>query len=159
MFILNIPGSDHGYRMYGVNIMLTKLKTILLKGNIPSGEGRNVRKNIIEENRKFAKIWSKVQLIFWGFCIVMSFFDVAYTRCRGAYIMAVVLCLTALIFAEYLARKVPDLILFSAFLVDAAILGAGLWAARIQLQHDSLTVVMFLAVVLVPVFFRTPARL
>ena len=153
---INSPGSDQGYRMYGVNIMLTKLKTILLKGNIPSGEGRNVRKNIIEENRKFAKIWSKVQLIFWGFCIVMSFFDVAYTRCRGAYIMAVVLCLTALIFAEYIARKVPDLILFSAFLVDAAILGAGLWAARIQLQHDSLTVVMFLAVVLVPVFFVLP---
>ncbi len=64
--------------------------------------------------------------------------------------------MTALIFAEYLARKVPDLILFSAFLVDAAILGAGLWAARIQLQHDSLTVVMFLAVVLVPVFFVLP---
>ena len=142
--------------MYGGNIMLTKLKTILLKGNIPSGEGRNVRKNIIEENRKFAKIWSKVQLIYWGFCIVMSFFNVAYTRCRGAYIMAVVLCLIALIFAEYIARKVPDLILFSSILVDAAILGAGLWAARIQLQHDSLTVIMFLAVVLVPVFFVLP---
>ena len=33
---------------------------------------------------------------------------------------------------------------------------SGLWVARIQLQHDSLTVVMFIAVVLVPIFFVLP---
>ncbi len=136
--------------------MLTKFKNILLSGNIPSEESRNVRKSIMEEDRKFALIWSKAQLIYWGYCLIMSFFDETFTRCRGAYIMAIILCLIALICAAFLASKAPKLIPFSAFLVNAAILGAGLWVARIQLQHDSLTVVMFIAVVLVPIFFVLP---
>ncbi len=41
--------------------MLTKLKNILMYGNIPSGESQNVRKSIIEEDRKFALIWSRAQ--------------------------------------------------------------------------------------------------
>ena len=127
-----------------------------MHGDIPSREKQAVQKNIIEDDRKFVMIWSKAQLIYWGYCFFMSFRDEAFTRCRGAYIMAAVFCLTALIFAAYLAPKVSGLILLSAFMVDAAILGAGLWAARMQLQHDSLTVVMFLAVVLVPIFFVLP---
>ena len=136
--------------------MLARLKKILMHGDIPSREKQAVQKNIIEDDRKFVMIWSKAQLIYWGYCFFMSFRDEAFTRCRGAYIMAAVLCLIALIFATYLAPKASGLILLSAFMVDAAILGAGLWAARMQLQHDSLTVVMFLAVVLVPVFFVLP---
>ncbi len=127
-----------------------------MHGDIPSREKQAVQKNIIEDDRKFVMIWSKAQLVYWGYCFFMSFRDEAFTRCRGAYIMAAVFCLTALIFAAYLAPKVSGLILLSAFMVDAAILGAGLWAARMQLQHDSLTVVMFLAVVLVPIFFVLP---
>lgn len=108
--------------MCGVIIMLTKFKNILLSGNIPSEESRNVRKNIMEEDRKFAQIWSKAQLIYWGYCLIMSFFDETFTRCRGAYIMAIILCLIALICAAFLASKAPKLIPFSAFLVNAAIL-------------------------------------
>ena len=136
--------------------MLARFKKILMQGDIPSREKQAVQKNIIEDDRKFVMIWSRAQLVYWGYCLFMSFRDEAFTRCRGAYIMAAVLCLIALFFASYLAPKVSGLILLSAFMVDAAILGAGLWAARMQLQHDSLTVVMFLAVVLVPIFFVLP---
>ena len=127
-----------------------------MHGDIPSGEKQAVQKNIIEDDRKFVIIWSRAQLVYWGYCLFMSFRDEAFTRCRGAYIMATVLCLTALIFAAYLAPKAQGLILPSAFMVDAAILGAGLWAAKMQLQHNSLTVVIFIAVVLVPIFFVLP---
>ena len=136
--------------------MLARMKNILMHGDIPSREKQAVQKNIIEDDRKFVIIWSRAQLVYWGYCLFMSFRDEAFTRCRGAYIMAAVLCLTALIFAAFLAPKVQGLILLSAFMVDAAILGAGLWAARMQLQHNALTVVMFIAVVLVPVFFVLP---
>ena len=136
--------------------MLARFKKILMQGDIPSREKQAVQKNIIEDDRKFVMIWSRAQLVYWGYCLFMSFRDETFTRCRGAYIMAAVLCLTALIFAAFLAPKVQGLILLSAFMVDAAILGAGLWAARMQLQHDSMTVVMFLAVVLVPIFFVLP---
>jgi len=136
--------------------MLARLKNILMHGDIPSREKQAVQKHIIEDDRKFVIIWSRAQLVYWGYCLFMSFRDEAFTRCRGAYIMAAVLCLTALIFAAFLAPKVQGLILLSAFMVDAAILGAGLWAARMQLQHNALTVVMFIAVVLVPVFFVLP---
>ncbi len=136
--------------------MLARLKSILMHGDIPSTEKQAVQKNIIEDDRRFVMIWSRAQLVYWGYCLFMSFRDEAFTRCRGAYIMAAVLCLAALIFAAYLAPKAQGLILLSAFMVDAAILGAGLWAARMQLQHNSLTVVMFIAVVLVPIFFVLP---
>ena len=136
--------------------MLARFKKILMQGDIPSREKQAVQKNIIEDDRKFVMIWSRAQLVYWGYCLFMSFRDEAFTRCRGAYIMAAVLCLIALIFATYLAPKVSGLILLSAFIVDAAILGAGLWAARIQLQHDALTFVLFIAVVLVPIFFVLP---
>ena len=136
--------------------MLARLKNILMHGDIPSGDKQAVLKNVIEDNRKFAVIWSRAQLVYWAYCLFMSFRDEAFTRCRGAYIMAIVLCLTALFFAACLAPKVQGLILPSALMVDAAILGAGLWAARMQLQHNSLTVVMFIAVVLVPIFFVLP---
>ena len=136
--------------------MLARFKKILMQGDIPSREKQAVQKNIIEDDRKFVMIWSRAQLVYWGYCLFMSFRDEAFTRCRGAYIMAAVLCLIALIFATYLAPKASGLILLSAFIVDAAILGAGLWAARIQLQHDALTFVLFIAVVLVPIFFVLP---
>ena len=136
--------------------MLTKWKKILLSGDIPNGEIQTVREKIKEDDRRFVLIWSRAQLIYWAYCLFMSFRDDAYIRCRGAYIMATVLCLTALICAAYLAPKAPKLIAISAFLVDAAILGAGLWIARIQLQHDALTVVLFVAAVLVPMFFIVP---
>ena len=136
--------------------MLARFKKILMQGDIPSREKQAVQKNIIEDDRKFVMIWSRAQLVYWGYCLFMSFRDETFTRCRGAYIMAAVLCLTALIFAAFLAPKVQGLILLSAFMVDAAILGAGLWVARIQLQNNALTVVMFIAVVLVPIFFVLP---
>ena len=136
--------------------MLTKLKKILLSGDIPSEESQTVLEKIREEDRKFVLIWSKAQLIYWAYCLFMSFRDEAFTRCRGAYIMAAIFCLTALICAAYLAPKAPKLIPISAFLVDAAILGAGLWIAKLQLQHDALTVILFISVVLVPIFFIFP---
>ncbi len=136
--------------------MFTRMKKILMHGDIPSSEKEAVQKNIIEDNRKFVMIWAESQLIYWGYCLFMSFRNEAFTRCRSAYIMAAVLCLAALIFAAYLAKKASGVILLSAFMVDAAILGAGLWIARIQLQHDALTVIMFIAVVIVPIFFVLP---
>ena len=136
--------------------MLERLKKILMHGDIPSSEKQAVQKHIIEDDRKFVIIWARAQLFYWGYCLFMSFRDEAFTRCRGAYIMAAVLCLTALIIAAYPAHKAQGLILLSAFMVDAAILGAGLWAAKMQLQHNSLTVVMFIAVVIVPIFFVLP---
>ena len=136
--------------------MLARLKKILMHGDIPGGEKQAVQKHIIEDNQKFVLIWSKAQLAYWGYCLFMSFRDEAFTRCRSAYIMAAVLCLAALVFATYLTSKASGLILLSAFMVDAAILGGGLWAAKMQLQHNNLTFAMFIAVVLVPIFFVLP---
>lgn len=99
--------------------MFEKMKKILMHGDVPRVEKQAVQ-NIIEDDRKFVKIWSTIQLVYWGYCFIMSFRDEAFTRCRGAYIMAAILCLTALVFAIFLASKAFPLIPLSAFMVDAA---------------------------------------
>ena len=55
--------------------MLERLKMILMHGDIPSSEKQAVQKNIIEDDRKFVIIWSRAQLVYWGYCLFMSFRD------------------------------------------------------------------------------------
>ena len=61
--------------------MLARMKKILMHGDIPSREKEAVQKNIIEDNRKFVMIWAESQLIYWGYCLFMSFRYEAFTRC------------------------------------------------------------------------------
>ncbi len=133
--------------------VLTKLKNILFFSQADPDDLSNVRKQIREDNRKFAIIWSAVENLYWFFCFFMSFRDISYTRCRNAYIAAIILCIIATILALFLAPKKPNLVHAAIFLVELSLLGAGVWIAKIQLFYNTRTVVLFASVLIVPIMF------
>ena len=137
--------------------MIAKLWNKLLYKDILGSGSEHVQEQIREENRKSVIIWSSAQLLFWIFCLIMSFHDEAYLRCRAAYIAASVICLAAMICAAFFAKTSVRLHDFALFAVDIALLGAGIWIAVIQLGHDGRTIVLFASVLIVPVMFITSA--
>ena len=133
--------------------LLEKLKKILYFTSSDPDDIENVRKQIREDNRKFVIIFSTVQNIYWFYCLFMSFKDIDFTRCRNAYIAAIILCLTAFVIAVFLAPKDPSLVYPAVYLADIALLGAGVWIAKYQLFYNTRAVVVFASVLIVPVMF------
>ena len=56
-------------------------KTLLYSTTIIDDDGK-IRREILEENRRFAIVWSLVEIAYWIYSIIMSFRAAAYTRCR-----------------------------------------------------------------------------
>ena len=133
--------------------MLDKLRRIFLYSDVINKDTLDAQEKVLEDNRKFAVAWSAAQILYWGYCIVMSFSSEDFHRCRSAYIAAIILCVAALICAARLAPKAPRLIPFTEILTVVALLGASLWIARIQLRHNAWTLMMFASVLLFPIMF------
>ena len=113
----------------------------------------NVRKQIIEENRKFSVIWSFVSFIYGVFCLFMSFYEMRFMLCRNAYIMLVIVSSLGLLCAA-LMRKKSQFMYFAVFLNYFAILGAGFMIAHILLQNGNTgTIMIFASLLIVPIIF------
>ncbi len=112
-----------------------------------------VRKQIWNDNRKFAVIWASAQIFYWGFCLFMSFNELRFTYCRYVYLTAIIISALSLVSAIFFLGKVPRLIHLIKILVSVTILGGGLFIAWILLPYGYNTVTIFAAVLLVPVLF------
>ena len=111
---------------------------------------KKVLKQIEEENRKFIIIWSAVQMVYWGYCLILSTSVPDFMLCRYLYIMAFSICSAALILAIFAAPKAPWLVRPLCLAVDIAFLAAGIGIARFLAPK---TVMIFASVLIVPVFF------
>ena len=132
---------------------LTELRNILFFSEAGLDDLSNVTKQIREDNRKFVIIFTMMQNFYWFFCFFMSFRDIAYTRCREVYIAAIILCLIGFLLAVFLVPKKPVLVYLAIFITELALLGAGVWIAKIQLLYNTRTVVLFASVLIVPILF------
>ena len=113
---------------------------------------RAIRPQVMEENRKFCAVWSVVNVVFWVYCLVMSFSNPFYHKCRAIYAVALAVTAATLFLSVYAAPKRPGLIRPAAIVVDEVLLLAGILIARNLAPQ---TIVVFAAVLIVPVFFIT----
>ena len=103
------------------------------------------------ENRKSAIIWAAAQMVYWFYCMMMSFAKVPdFVLCRNIYLVSFVICVVALALAMFAAPRVSWLIPLITFAVDFALLGAGIGIAR---HLAPKTIIIFASVLIVPVFF------
>ncbi len=130
--------------------MFRKLKAFLLYKNSDGIDQKTAYTRIMEENRKFAIIWSVFQILYWSFCLFMSTRDPDYRLCRAIYAASMAVCFVALLLALPASRKGSWLIRLSAVAVDVAFLGAGIGVAYYLAPH---TIIIFASVLVVPVFF------
>ena len=128
------------------------IKKALLYNTDSVSTQKTVLKQIMEENRKFVIIWASVQMLYWGYCMILSIKSPDFILCRNLYIMAFSICAAALVLAILAAPKAPWLIRPLCLAVDIAFLGAGIGIARFLAPK---TVMIFASVLIVPVFFIT----
>ena len=129
--------------------MIRKLRQILFY-ETSMGSYSQIREQIMEENRRFAIIWSSAQILYWTYCLIMSAKAPDFQICRNIYFMSFSICIAALILAVFAAPKAPWLIPLTALAIDFAILGAGIGIARLLAPK---TIIIFASVLIVPVFF------
>ena len=111
---------------------------------------KKVEAQIMEDNRKFAVIWAGVLAGYWSFCLVMSTMQDAFRQCRSIYAVAFAVCAASMLLAAFAAPKKPALIRPIAVAIDCSFLWAGVGIA-VHLAPQ--TIVIFAAVVMVPVLF------
>ena len=112
---------------------------------------KHIKEQVMGENRKFAIIWAAAQMVYWFYCMMMSFAKVPdFVLCRNIYLVSFVICVAALVLAIFAAPRVSWLIPLIIFAVDFALLGAGIGIAR---HLAPKTIIIFASVLIVPVFF------
>ena len=129
----------------------SKIRKELLYSTAVYDDKGNVRKQIDEDNRKMAVVWSVVEIVFWVLCLVMSINDESFARCRELYVVALVLSATTLVLAALVAPRYPMLIRPVVVAVQIVLLGAGIGLAFFQSDVRSATFIA--AVLIVPVMF------
>ena len=129
------------------------IKRVLLYSATINDPDKKIRSRILEDNRKFAIIWSIAQILYWGYCFVMSFSDELFLWCRTIYIAAISISVLSLICALFFAKKVSTLVYVIMYLETAALLAASVFIAWIMFQNASMTIMMFASVIIVPSLF------
>ena len=127
--------------------MIRKLKEILLYQTAGNGDLKSIHAQVMEENRKFAIVWSTVQILYWGYCLLMSTRNPDFLVCRSIYAWALSASVVNLLLAFFVVPRVPRLIHVVALGVDAAFLGAGV-AVAIHLAPK--TIIIFASLLIVP---------
>ena len=133
--------------------MLTKIKNELLFAGVFRNSDEKVRLDILEDNRKAAVFWAVIQLIFWGFSLIMSRIDPEYTDCLPVYIIVLIICGAALLLALYVCPKHLRLVPAVAAALNIALLGAGLGITVLKPHLRS--AVIFCTLLIVPVSYVT----
>ena len=59
------------------------------------GDFKKIQTQIDEENRKFGIVWSAAQIVYWGFCFVMSINGEMFDPSRTAYGVALTVCVVS----------------------------------------------------------------
>ncbi len=130
--------------------MFKRLKSIFLYDSFIFRGESSVRSQIMEENRKFAIIWSIVHILYWGFCLVMSTMKPDYLLCRDIYAVALAVAAVSLLMALFVVPKVNWTVQIVAVAVNLVFLGAGI---AVALHLAPKTIIIFASVLVVPVLF------
>ena len=131
--------------------MWQTIRKALLFENLYKPEMKAVKAQITEENCKFCITWAVFHVLFWSYCLVMSFYDPLYEICRDIYTVG--LCVgAAMLYLSLFARKYPVLVQPVAIVLDELLLITGILIARNLAPQ---TIVIFAAVLIVPVSFIT----
>ncbi|MBP5311558.1 MAG: diguanylate cyclase [Clostridia bacterium] len=128
----------------------SRIKYIFVFDKSGVADFETVKSQIMQENRKFAIIWSAVQIMFWTFSLFMSTRDELFARCQSIYVVVLVICTATLLLSTFAAPKFPWLIRPLSFLVEASFLGAGVGIALFLAPK---TIVIFVSAVLIPIIF------
>ena len=62
--------------------MFKAIKMVLLYDTASVSTRKTVHEQIMEENRKFVLIWASVQMLYWGYCLIMSTKVPDFMLCR-----------------------------------------------------------------------------
>lgn len=130
---------------------LSKIRETLIYSTVVYDGKGHVRKQVDEDNRKTAVIWSVVEIAFWILCLLISINDEDFQRCRALYITALVLSTVTLVLSASVARKSPKLTPIIVVAMQIFLIGAGIGLSFFQWDIRSATFVA--AVLIVPVMF------
>ena len=132
--------------------MFRKILKTLLFSDFSRSELKTIKPQIMEENRKFCIIWSVIYVLFWCYCMIMTLRDPLYLKCRSIYIVSFAVSAAALLLAAFAAHRHDRLIRIIVIVLDFVLLFSGLFIARNLAPQ---TIVIFAAVLIVPVLFIT----
>ena len=104
----------------------------------------------MEDNRKLCIICAAVNDLFWIYCMIMTFVNPVYHRCRIIYAVSFAVCTICFFASIFLAPKHNGLIRAIAIILDETLLLAGVFIAR-HLAPQTITI--FASVLIVPVVF------
>ena len=130
--------------------MIKKIRDILLFNNSFRANLKKVNHQIMEDNRKLCIICAAVNDLFWIYCMIMTFVNPVYHRCRIIYAVSFAVCTICFFASIFLAPKHNGLIRAIAIILDETLLLAGVFIAR-HLAPQTITI--FASVLIVPVVF------
>ena len=125
-------------------------KSLLYSTTIDDPDGR-VQKQLQEENRKFAVIWSAVEIAFWVFCLLTSGNNEWFLYFRRVYFTSLIINIFTLVASAFFAAKNARLVHPITLIMRAALLGAGIGIA-LSLPNGR-TATFVAAVLFAPVMF------
>ncbi len=132
--------------------MFKKIIDILLFRSYPAEDLKKVKAPIMEENRKYVRIWAIAEMLYWAFCLIMTLSDEAYMRCRDIYLVSFVACTIALALVTFGGKKSRWTTWPAALVLEVVLLSAGVFIAR---NLAPKTIVVFASVLMVPVMYIT----
>ena len=131
--------------------MFSRIREILIYTSVIKDENGRVRKQIMEDNRKSAIIWSVILIIYWIICLMLSAGNILYANCRSIYFTALCIHIFTLFTATFIAPKAPRVIRPMLFIIEIAFAGVGIGTALCNPGEKTVT---FVAVLLIaPIMF------
>jgi len=132
-------------------LLLSKLnKIVRFSSDIPDEDKEIIIDQMMNDNRRFVIIWASVESVYWILDLILSMYKHDFYLCRKAYAGALIVCLAALLISLLFAGNNHKLVPLTAFMTEIALLGAGIGIACYQ---DARTIVLFAAVLIVPVMY------
>ena len=127
------------------------LKSHLLYGNIRKADYDQVREPVAKANHKALTYWSVLVSFFWIYCLLMSLKEPDYTRCRPAYIGALITCVVCFLCSRLVVPRFSKTLKLFKFIFRLGLLGGGIGIAVCQPDVRSLT--LFAVAIVSPSIF------
>ena len=109
-----------------------------------------INNQIMRDNRRFLITWASAMSVYWILDLIVSMYKRDFYLCRNAYAGALIVCLAALLITLLFTGEDLRLVPVAAVMTEIALLGAGIAIACYQ---DTRTIVLFAAVLIVPVMY------
>ena len=111
------------------------------------------RSRLWYNQRRFGIVLSAAQIIYEGFCFVLSITGEFFAPSRIVYGVALAVCAVTLLCLLFLVPRAPGLKRPMMYFVMLTLLGAGVWMSLLQLQANARTAILFASVLIVPIMF------